>query len=84
MWRQPDQRHEVALDNDLTRVKTIVKLGGFASTPDFTGQPGVINGCSDLMVEVFGDAGRHARSSSRAGLPLWDTRAEIDAVVEIA
>jgi len=76
---------KLALDNDLTRVKAIVKLGGFvASTPDFTGQPGVINGCSDLMVEVFGDVGRHARSAVACpSLPLG-TPVEIDAVVEIA
>ena len=51
-----------ACGGDLGRVKQVVKLGGFvACTEDFTDQPEVINGASDLMVEVFGDAGRHAR-----------------------
>ena len=53
---------KAACGGDLSRVKQVVKLGGFvACTDDFTDQPEVINGASDLMVEVFGDAGRHAR-----------------------
>ena len=53
---------KAACGGDLNRVTRVVKLGGFvASADDFNGQPGVINGASDLMVEVFGDAGRHAR-----------------------
>jgi len=49
---------------DLDRVKRVVKLLGMVnSTPDFADQPKVINGCSDLFVEVFGEAGRHARSA---------------------
>ena len=51
-----------ACGGDLGRVKQVVKLGGFVACSDgFTDQPEVINGASDLMVEVFGDAGRHAR-----------------------
>ena len=51
-----------ACGGDLGRVKRVLKLGGFvACTEEFTDQPEVINGASDLMVEVFGDAGRHAR-----------------------
>ena len=51
-----------ACGGNLGRVKRVVKLGGFvACTEEFTDQPEVINGASDLMVEVFGDAGRHAR-----------------------
>jgi len=51
-----------ACGGDLGRVKQVVKLGGFvACADDFTDQPEVINGASNLMVEVFGDAGRHAR-----------------------
>ena len=51
-----------ACGGDLDRVKQVVKLGGFVACADsFTDQPEVINGASDLMVEVFGDAGRHAR-----------------------
>jgi len=53
---------KAACEGDLSRVKQVVKLGGFvACTDDFTAQPEVVNGASDLMVEVFGDAGRHAR-----------------------
>lgn len=69
---------------DLDRIKRVVKLTGFVnSTPDFIEQPKVINGCSDLMVEVFGDAGRHARSAvSAASLPLG-VAVEIEAIFEI-
>jgi enamine deaminase RidA (YjgF/YER057c/UK114 family) len=74
-----------ACGGDLDRVQRIVKLGGFVnSTPDFTDQPKVINGASDLMVEVFGDKGKHARAAVSAGsLPLG-VAVEIDAVVEIS
>ena len=70
---------------DLDRVKRVVKLTGFVnSTPDFTEQPKVVNGCSDLMVQVFGDAGRHARAAvSAPSLPLG-VSVEIEAVFEIA
>lgn len=69
----------------LHRVERIVKLGVFvASTPDFTDQPKVANGASDLMVALFGEAGRHARSAvGVAALPLG-AAVEIDAVVAIA
>lgn len=74
-----------ACGGDLARVVRAVKLGGFVnSTPDFTDQPKVINGASDLMVAVFGDAGRHARAAvSAPSLPLG-VAVEIDAVFEIA
>jgi enamine deaminase RidA (YjgF/YER057c/UK114 family) len=70
---------------DLDRVARVVKLVGFVnSTPDFGDQPKVVNGCSDLMVEVFGDAGRHARSAvSAASLP-FGVAVEIEAIFEIA
>jgi len=76
---------KAACDGDLSRVRRIVKLGGFVQAgPDFFDIPKVINGCSDLMVEVFGDAGRHARSAVGVyRLPL-DFSVEIDAVVETA
>ena len=69
---------------DLDRVTRIVKLGGFVNAAgDFTDIPKVVNGCSDLMVEVFGDAGRHARSAVGVyKLPLGFA-VEVDAVVEI-
>ena len=73
-----------ALDGDLERVVRIVKLGGFVQAgPDFIAIPAVINGCSDLMVEVFGDAGKHARSAVGVyKLPLGFA-VEVDAIVEV-
>lgn len=70
---------------DLDRVTRVVKLVGFVnSSADFTDQPKVVNGCSDLMVEVFGEAGRHARSAvSAASLPLG-VAVEIEAIFEVA
>jgi len=68
----------------LERVEQVVKLGGFvASTPDFTEQPKVANGASDLMVQVFGDAGKHARSA--VGVPVLplDAAVEVDAIFAI-
>ena len=69
---------------DLERVARIVKLGVFVnSTPDFIDQPKVANGASDLMVEIFGDAGRHARSAVGVpALPLG-VAVEIDAIVQV-
>jgi len=76
---------KIACDGDLDRVRRVVKLGGFVQAgPDFIDIPKVINGCSDLMVEVFGDAGRHARSAVGVyRLPLGFA-VEVDAIVEIA
>ena len=73
-----------AVDGDLERVVRIVKLGGFVQAgPGFTAIPAVINGCSDLMVEVFGDAGKHARSAVGVyQLPLGFA-VEVDAIVEV-
>ena len=75
---------KVACDGDLDRVVRIVNLGGFVQAgPDFTAIPAVINGCSDMMVEVFGDVGKHARSAVGVyKLPLGFA-VEIDAIVEI-
>ena len=75
---------KAAAGGDLDRVKQIIKLGGFVQAgPDFFAIPKVINGCSDLMVEVFGEAGRHARSAVGVyRLPL-NFAVEVDAVVEI-
>ncbi|SCL14903.1 Enamine deaminase RidA, house cleaning of reactive enamine intermediates, YjgF/YER057c/UK114 family [Micromonospora rhizosphaerae] len=69
----------------LEKVVKIVKLTGFvASAPGFTGQPGVINGASDLFGAVFGEAGRHARSAvGVAELPL-DAPVEVEVIVEVA
>ena len=73
-----------ALDGDLERVVRVVKLGGFVqAASDFTAIPAVINGCSDLMVEVFGDKGRHARAAVGVyRLPLGFA-VEVDAVIEV-
>lgn len=73
-----------ACDGDFGRLKRAVKLTGFVnSTPDFTEQPRVINGASDLLVEVMGEAGRHARSAvSAASLP-FGVAVEIEGVFEI-
>lgn len=77
---------KAACGGDLTRVKRIVKLGGFVQAlPGATAAdiPKVINGCSDIMVAIFGDKGRHARFAvSAPSLPL-DVAVEIDAIVEI-
>ena len=73
-----------ACDGDLDRVVRVIKLSGFVcSTDSFTDQPKVINGCSDLMVEVFGDAGRHARAAvSTNALPLG-VAVEIEAIFQV-
>ena len=70
---------------DLDKVKQVVRLGGFInSAPGFTDGPKVMNGASDLMVEVFGDAGRHARAAvGVASLPLG-VSVEVEAMFEIA
>lgn len=66
-------------------VTGVVKVVGFvASAPGFTGQPKVVNGCSELLGEVFGEAGRHARSAvGVAELPL-DAPVELELIVEVA
>jgi enamine deaminase RidA (YjgF/YER057c/UK114 family) len=75
---------KAAVDGDMERVVRIVKLGGFVQAgPGFTAIPAVINGCSDLMVDVFGDAGKHARSAVGVyQLPLGFA-VEVDAIVEV-
>lgn len=70
---------------DLSRVTRVVKLGGFVNaTPDFLEIPQVINGCSDLMVEVFGEAGRHARSAVACPILPLGVAVEVDGVFEVA
>ncbi len=75
---------KAALDGDLDRVLRCVKISGFvASTPGFTDHPKVINGASDLLVEVLGDAGRHARAAvGMAALPLG-VAVEVEAIFEV-
>jgi enamine deaminase RidA (YjgF/YER057c/UK114 family) len=73
-----------ACGGDLDRVRRVIKLNGFVNvTPDFDPIPQVMNGCSDLMVSVFGDAGKHARSAvGMANLPL-NYAVEVDGIFEI-
>ena len=69
---------------DLDRVKRVVKVLGMVNcTPDFGDQPKVINGCSDLFVEVFGDAGRHARSAVGMGSLPNGMSVEIEGIIAI-
>lgn len=72
---------KAACGGDLDRIAQCVRLGGFvASTPNFTDQPKVVNGASDLAVEALGDAGRHARAAvGCAALPL-DAAVEVEAI----
>jgi enamine deaminase RidA (YjgF/YER057c/UK114 family) len=76
---------KAACGGDLDRVVRVVKLGGFVNVaPDFDPIPAVVNGCSDLMVQVLGDAGKHARSAvGVANLPLGFA-VEVDGVFEVA
>ena len=69
---------------DLDAVRRVVKVVGFvASAPDFTGQPGVVNGASELLGEVFGDEGRHARSAVGVAVLPLDAPVEVEIVVEV-
>ncbi len=74
-----------ATGGDLSRLKRVVKLTGFVnSTPDFGDQPKVINGCSDLLVGILGDLGRHTRSAvSAASLP-FGVAVEIEGIFELS
>src|SRR5262245_14221869 len=68
----------------LDKVKRVVKVLGMVNgTPEFTDQPKVINGCSDLFVEVFGEKGRHARSAVGMGSLPSDITVEIECIVEV-
>lgn len=69
----------------LEAVVRVVKVVGFvASTPDFTGQPGVVNGASELLGEVFGPAGAHARSAVGVAVLPLDAPVEVEVIVEVA
>ncbi|HAN70207.1 MAG TPA: LysR family transcriptional regulator [Actinobacteria bacterium] len=70
---------------DLDSVVRVVKVTGFvASAPDFTGQPGVMNGASNLLLQAFGDLGTHARSAVGVAVLPLDAPVEVELVVEIA
>ena len=69
---------------DLDKVKRVVKLLGMVnSTPDFPDHPKVVNGCSDLLVEVFGDKGRHARSAVGVVNLPFGVAVEVEAIIEV-
>ena len=73
-----------ALDGDLDRVVRAVKLNGFVNcVPEFGDHPKVMNGASDLLVEIFGDIGRHARSSVGVAALPFGVAVEIDAIFEV-
>jgi len=75
----------VVVDDEIERVMRCVRLGGFVnSVPGFVEQPKVVNGCSDLMVAVFGDRGRHARTAVGTNVLPFDVSVEVDAIFEIA
>jgi enamine deaminase RidA (YjgF/YER057c/UK114 family) len=74
----------VACGGDLDRVRRVVQLRGFVNcTPEFTDMPQVVNGASDLTVEVFGDAGRHARAAVGTNSLPGGVSVEVEAIVEI-
>jgi enamine deaminase RidA (YjgF/YER057c/UK114 family) len=69
----------------LAAILRVVKVTGFvASAPGFTGQPQVVNGASDLLLDVFGDAGRHARSAVGVAVLPMDAPIEVELIVEVA
>lgn len=73
-----------ALGSDLDRVKQCVRVAGFVnSVPEFTGQSQVINGASDVFVEIFGDAGRHARMAVGVSALPYDVAVEVEAVFDV-
>lgn len=73
-----------ALDGDLDRVVRCLRVAGYVnSMPDFTAQSQVVNGASDLFVEVFGDAGRHTRMAVGVSALPYDVAVEVEAVFEI-
>ncbi|HEV2365218.1 MAG TPA: RidA family protein [Caulobacteraceae bacterium] len=76
---------KAAADGDWSRLKRVVKLGGFVQAgPDFIDIPQVVNGCSDLIVDVLGEAGRHARSAVGVYRLPFDFAVEVDAIIEVA
>ncbi len=76
---------KVACEGNLDRVARCVRLGGFVnSTPEFNEQPKVVNGASDLMIEVFGERGKHARTAVGVGSLPMDSTVEVEAIFELA
>ena len=76
---------KAALGGDLSRVRRIVKLGVFVnSTADFTQQPEIANGASELMQDVFGEIGKHARSAVGVAVLPRGAAVEVDAIVQLS
>ncbi len=74
-----------ALGGDLDKVKRIVRVGGFVNAvPDFTDQPQVVNGASDLLVQIFGEAGKHARAAVGVSSLPRGVAVEVEAVAEVS
>jgi enamine deaminase RidA (YjgF/YER057c/UK114 family) len=74
-----------SVTGSLSAVVRVVKVAGFvASDPGFTGQPQVINGASELLLEVFGEAGRHARTAVGTAVLPFDSPVEVDLIVEVS
>ncbi len=74
-----------ALGGDLDRIARVIRLGGFVNAgADFHNHPGVINGASELMVDVFGEAGKHARAAVGVSSLPFNVAAEVEAVFELA
>ena len=84
MWFKYNCSSKKACDGDLSKIKSCIKLTGFVnSTDDFTDQPKVINGASELIVSIFGEVGMHTRAAvSTNSLPLG-VSVEVDAIFEI-
>ena len=75
---------KLACNGDLNKVESVVRLGGFVnSAPDFLEHPKVINGASDLMVEIFGDKGKHSRAATGASSLPFGVAVEVDGIFEI-
>ena len=75
---------KVAVDGDLDRVLRCVRVAGFInSVPEFIAQSQVLNGASDIFVEVFGEAGRHARTAVGVSALPYDVAVEVEAIVEV-
>ena len=75
---------KAACKGDLTKIKSCIKLTGFVNSQDnFTDQPKIINGASDMLVEIFGDQGRHARVAVGANALPLGIAVEIDAIVQL-
>ena len=73
-----------SINDDWEKLDTFVKLGGFVNcNPDYTNQPIIINGASDMLVKIFGDKGRHARFAVGSNSLPFDISVEIDAIIKI-